>query len=186
MSIASKIADPAVLRPWLLGAVQPVESRVLAVHGERFRRGHRGDASRARPTACSTAAAATPGRPSGSHRSGLQTIGVDITRVYLEIAVARMGPSRPHLVVGDVENLPVQSASADAVLAYESFHHIPDRRRAMAGYDRVLRAGGRVVFAEPDGRTRRAPRRLTRWRSSGFSSAAWSWTTFAGMPKERA
>jgi SAM-dependent methyltransferase/uncharacterized protein YbaR (Trm112 family) len=69
------------------------------------------------------------------HRSGLRAIGVDITRVYLEIAVARMGPSRPHLIVADAENLPVQAESADAVLAYESFHHIPDRRRAMAGYD---------------------------------------------------
>src|SRR4029079_9892898 len=39
---------------------------------------------------------------------------------------------------------------ADAVLAYESLHHIPDRGRAMAGYDRALRPGGRVVFAEPD------------------------------------
>jgi len=84
------------------------------------------------------------------HRSGLRAIGIDITRVYLEIAVARMGPSRPHLIVADVENLPVQAGSADAVLAYESFHHIPDRRRAMAGYDRALRPGGRVVFAEPD------------------------------------
>jgi SAM-dependent methyltransferase/uncharacterized protein YbaR (Trm112 family) len=85
------------------------------------------------------------------HRSGLQAVGVDITRVYLEIAVARMGPSRPHLIVADAENLPLQSGCANAVLAYESFHHIPDRRRAMAGYDRVLRTGGRVVFAEPDG-----------------------------------
>jgi SAM-dependent methyltransferase/uncharacterized protein YbaR (Trm112 family) len=86
------------------------------------------------------------------HRSGLRAIGVDITRVYLEIAVARMGASRPHLIVADVEHLPLQSSAVDAVLAYESFHHIPDRRRAMEGYDRVLRPGGRVVFAEPDGR----------------------------------
>jgi SAM-dependent methyltransferase/uncharacterized protein YbaR (Trm112 family) len=85
------------------------------------------------------------------HRSGLRVIGVDITRVYLEIAVARMGSSRPHLIVADVENLPLQREAADAVLAYESFHHLPDRRRAMAGYDRALRPGGRVVFAEPDG-----------------------------------
>jgi SAM-dependent methyltransferase/uncharacterized protein YbaR (Trm112 family) len=85
------------------------------------------------------------------HRSGLQAIGVDITRVYLEIAVARMGAARPHLIVADVENLPLQPACVDAILAYESFHHIPDRRRAMAGYDRALRPGGRVVFAEPNG-----------------------------------
>ena len=83
------------------------------------------------------------------HRSGISAVGVDISRVYQEIGIKRMGPNRPHLVVGDVENLPLQSASADAVLAYESFHHIPNRPRAMAGYDRVLREGGRVVLAEP-------------------------------------
>lgn len=83
------------------------------------------------------------------HRSGVHAIGVDITRVYLEVAIERIGPSRPHLVIADVEHLPLLPAIADAVLAYESFHHIPNRARAMAGYDRVLREGGRVVLAEP-------------------------------------
>jgi len=83
------------------------------------------------------------------HRAGVPAVGIDISRVYPEIGIARMGANRPHLVIGDVENLPLQNGSADAVLAYESFHHIPDRRRAMAGYDRVLREGGRIVLAEP-------------------------------------
>lgn len=85
------------------------------------------------------------------HRAGLPVVGIDITRTYLEIGIERMGSSRPHLVVGDVEQLPFQSAIFDAILAYESFHHIPDRRRAMSGYDRVLREAGRVVLAEPGG-----------------------------------
>jgi SAM-dependent methyltransferase/uncharacterized protein YbaR (Trm112 family) len=84
------------------------------------------------------------------HRSGLQAVGVDITRAYLEIGVARMGASRPHLIVADVERLPLQSRCVDAVLAYESFHHIPDRARAIHGFDRVLRQDGRIVLAEPD------------------------------------
>jgi len=84
-------------------------------------------------------------------RSGYDAIGVDICRTYLEIGVKRIGSFRPHLVVGDVENLPLASATADAILAYESFHHVPDRRRAMASYDRVLKAGGTVILAEPGG-----------------------------------
>ena len=85
-------------------------------------------------------------------RSGFDPIGVDICRTYLEIAIERIGTSfRPHLVVGDVENLPLASSTAAAILAYESFHHIPDRRRAMASYDRVLTDGGTVVLAEPGG-----------------------------------
>jgi SAM-dependent methyltransferase/uncharacterized protein YbaR (Trm112 family) len=82
-------------------------------------------------------------------RAGVEAIGIDICRTYLEIGIERMGAVRPHLVVGDVEHLPVRTASADAVFAYESFHHVPDRNRAMAGYSRVLKHGGRAVFAEP-------------------------------------
>lgn len=84
-------------------------------------------------------------------RSGFDAVGVDICRTYLEIGVARMGAFRPHLVVGDVENLPLAASTADAILAYESFHHVPDRRRAMASYDRVLKNGGVVILAEPGG-----------------------------------
>jgi SAM-dependent methyltransferase/uncharacterized protein YbaR (Trm112 family) len=84
-------------------------------------------------------------------KSGLEAIGVDITRIYLEIGMARMGESRPHLVVADVENLPIRDGCADAVLAFESFHHLPNRAAAMAGYARALRDGGIAVLAEPGG-----------------------------------
>ena len=83
------------------------------------------------------------------YRSGVEAIGFDICRTYLDIGVQRMGPARPHLVVADVENLPIRSGTADAVLAYESFHHLPDRPAAMRSYDRALKADGRVVLAEP-------------------------------------
>jgi uncharacterized protein YbaR (Trm112 family)/SAM-dependent methyltransferase len=82
-------------------------------------------------------------------RSGFDPIGVDICRTYLDVGVTRMATPRPHLVVGDVENLPLATSSARAVLAYESFHHVPNRRRAIAGYHRVLQPGGTVVLAEP-------------------------------------
>jgi SAM-dependent methyltransferase len=82
-------------------------------------------------------------------KSGLETIGVDICRAYLEVGAERMGPSRPHLVVADVESLPIAADSIDAVLAYESFHHVPDRARAMACYAKALKEAGTVVLAEP-------------------------------------
>ena len=84
-------------------------------------------------------------------KSGIEAIGVDIGRLYLEIGIRRMGPSRPNLIVADVEHLPIAAGVADAVLAYESFHHIPDRRAAMAGYAHALKEGGIVVLAEPGG-----------------------------------
>ena len=84
-------------------------------------------------------------------KGGVEAIGVDICRDYLEIGMARMGASRPHLVVGDVEQLPIQDRTMRAVLAYESFHHIPNRPRAMQGFSRVLVDGAHVVLAEPGG-----------------------------------
>lgn len=83
------------------------------------------------------------------YRAGMEVIGVDICRTYLEIGVNRMGSDRPHLVVADVEHLPICSQVIDAVFAYESFHHIPDRHKAMEGFGRALRRGGCVVLAEP-------------------------------------
>lgn len=91
------------------------------------------------------------------HRCGIRAVGVDICRTYLEIAIKRLGPDRPHLIVADVEHLPIRGAAADAILAYESFHHIPDRRRAVRGYSRVLRDGGRLVLAEPGAAHEEAP-----------------------------
>ena len=91
------------------------------------------------------------------HRSGINAVGVDICRTYLHIAIERLGTNRPHLVVADVENLPFRSSCADAILAYESFHHIPDRPRAMRGYSRILKDGGRLVLAEPGAAHEEAP-----------------------------
>lgn len=83
-------------------------------------------------------------------RLGIEAIGSDITRDYLERAIARCGPAAPHLVVADSENLPMRPGVLDAVLAFDAFHHIPDRRKALTEFHRALRPGGRVVLAEPN------------------------------------
>lgn len=83
------------------------------------------------------------------YKSGVEAIGVDISRQYLDIGIQRMGADRPHLIVADIEHLPIRTASADAVFGYESFHHVPDRPKAMAGFSRALKPGGRIVLAEP-------------------------------------
>jgi uncharacterized protein YbaR (Trm112 family)/SAM-dependent methyltransferase len=90
-------------------------------------------------------------------KSGFEAIGVDICRIYLEIGIHRMGQVRPHLAIADVEHLPLRDASVRAVLAYDSFHHVPDRAHAMAGFCRVLQAGRPVVLAEPGAAHEEAP-----------------------------
>ncbi|HEY3441007.1 MAG TPA: methyltransferase domain-containing protein [Paludibaculum sp.] len=83
-------------------------------------------------------------------KSGFEPIGVDITRAYLDVSRQRTGAIAPHLVRGDTENLPIRNRSIDAVIGYDSFHHIPDRPAAMRQFDRVLGDGGHIILAEPN------------------------------------
>jgi len=82
-------------------------------------------------------------------RSGFVPIGLDICRSYLDIGLRRMGAASPHLVAADVENLPLKTGCLDAVLAFDAFHHVPDRPAAMRGFFRALKTPGRIVLAEP-------------------------------------
>lgn len=84
-------------------------------------------------------------------KMGVAAIGIDICRTYLEIGIRRMGTPLPHLVIGDIEHLPLQDGCLDAVLCFDAFHHIPDRARALAQLVRALGSGGRIAMAEPGG-----------------------------------
>ena len=84
-------------------------------------------------------------------KSGFEPIGIDITRVYLNVGKTRIGNCRPYMLVGDTEDLPIQASCMDAVLGFDSFHHIPDRNRAMRQFDRVLKPGGHIILGEPGG-----------------------------------
>jgi uncharacterized protein YbaR (Trm112 family)/SAM-dependent methyltransferase len=84
-------------------------------------------------------------------KSGFEPIGIDITRVYMDVGKTRMGGYRPYMLVGDTENLPIRTACIDAVLGFDSFHHIPDRKRAMRQFERTLKPGGHIILGEPGG-----------------------------------
>jgi ubiquinone/menaquinone biosynthesis C-methylase UbiE len=47
----------------------------------------------------------------------------------------------------DAESLPFEGGSFDLVLGHAVLHHLPDLPRAFAEFHRVLRPGGRIVFA---------------------------------------
>ncbi|MBY8988515.1 MAG: methyltransferase domain-containing protein [Candidatus Lokiarchaeota archaeon] len=82
-------------------------------------------------------------------KMGFEPIGVDICRTYIDIGIERMGDIRPHLIVADVENLPIKDTCLDSILCYDSFHHVPNRESAMAHFFRALREDGLVALAEP-------------------------------------
>jgi SAM-dependent methyltransferase len=65
------------------------------------------------------------------------TLGRNAERLGLAVKAAR----------ADAESLPFADASFDLVLGHAVLHHLPNLRRAFAEFHRVLRPGGRIVFA---------------------------------------
>jgi SAM-dependent methyltransferase len=76
---------------------------------------------------------------------------------------ARLGLEPVHTVQADAESLPFADESFDLVLGHAILHHIPDLDRAFTEFHRVLRPGGRLLFAgEPShlgDRLARVPKR---------------------------
>src|ERR1700749_4979398 len=67
----------------------------------------------------------------------LRTLRTNAQRLGLPVRTAR----------ADAESLPFADASFDLVLGHAVLHHLPDLERAFAEFHRVLRPGGRIVFA---------------------------------------
>jgi SAM-dependent methyltransferase len=67
----------------------------------------------------------------------VNTLRVNAERLGLTVRAAR----------ADAESLPFADGSFDLVLGHAVLHHLPNLRRAFAEFHRVLRPGGRIVFA---------------------------------------
>jgi SAM-dependent methyltransferase len=65
------------------------------------------------------------------------TLSRNAERLGLDVRAAR----------AEAESLPFADASFDLVLGHAVLHHLPNLRRAFSEFHRVLRPGGRVVFA---------------------------------------
>jgi ubiquinone/menaquinone biosynthesis C-methylase UbiE len=65
------------------------------------------------------------------------TLARNAQRLGLDVRAAR----------ADAESLPFADESFDLVLGHAVLHHLPNLRRAFAEFHRVLRPGGRIVFA---------------------------------------
>jgi ubiquinone/menaquinone biosynthesis C-methylase UbiE len=78
--------------------------------------------------------------------------------------VERLGLAHVRATRADGESLPFGDDSFDLVLGHAVLHHLPDLDRAFAEFYRVLRPGGRILFAgEPSrigDRLARVPKRM--------------------------
>jgi len=73
----------------------------------------------------------------------VRTLAVNAERLGLEVRAAR----------ADAEALPFADESFDLVLGHAVLHHLPDLERAFEEFARVLRPGGRIIFAGEPSRT---------------------------------
>jgi SAM-dependent methyltransferase len=90
-------------------------------------------------------------------RPQLTWLGVDRSSERLAIARSELANQPAHmlervtLTTGDPHTLPIAAESVDYVLAIRALAHQPDTRVFFAEASRVLRPGGRLLVAEPDG-----------------------------------
>jgi SAM-dependent methyltransferase len=90
------------------------------------------------------------------------TLTANARRLGLEVRAAR----------ADAESLPFADASFDLVFGHAVLHHLPDLERAFAELHRVLRPGGRLLFA---GEPSRVGDRLARVPKRGAALLAPAW-----------
>lgn len=82
---------------------------------------------------------------------GGRAIGVDMTDAMLARAATAAGAAglpNVELRQGDILELPIESASADVVISNGVLNLAPDKRRAFSEVFRVLRPGGRFLYAD--------------------------------------
>ncbi|HEY3631500.1 MAG TPA: class I SAM-dependent methyltransferase [Jatrophihabitantaceae bacterium] len=72
--------------------------------------------------------------------------GVEPSVRMREIAQAQSRHPDVRYLAGSAEDLPVPSGSADYVLMFCSWHHVPDKPRAVRELARVLRPAGRLLL----------------------------------------
>jgi len=77
-------------------------------------------------------------------RRGASVVGVDVAEAML--ALARRAHPELELLAADAEDLPFADATFDAVVANFLLLHLGRPERAVTGFARVLRPGGRVAL----------------------------------------
>lgn len=79
---------------------------------------------------------------------GADVIGIDLSPEAIAFCRRRHGQPNVRFDIADAENLPIEAASIDVVTNIESSHNYPDLRGFLAEVQRVLRAGGTLLYTD--------------------------------------
>ena len=90
------------------------------------------------------------------NRYGCRTVAVDVSRTALKIGkklfareLSTNWSLEPRFVPYDGHTLPLDDATADCIVVYDAFHHIPNQHALLTEMHRILRPRGMVVMSEP-------------------------------------
>ena len=103
----------------------------------------------------------------------IKTLAANADRLGLPVRAAR----------ADAESLPFADESFDLVLGHAVLHHLPDVQAAFAEFHRVLRPGGRIVFAGEPSRTGDRLASIPK-RGARLVAPLWRGLLRAGLPPE--
>ena len=77
-----------------------------------------------------------------------KVIALDFSRGMSEEAIAKMGSGNVEFRIGNVESMPLQDSSVDAVIGNMVLHHCPHPETAISEISRVLKPGGRIAISD--------------------------------------
>jgi ubiquinone/menaquinone biosynthesis C-methylase UbiE len=103
--------------------------------------------------------------------AGARVIGVDTSDGMLEQVRKRFDGLAFEARSGEVDAIPVDDGSADAVIANMVLHHAPDPPHAIEEMTRILKPGGRLVITDADTHTHEWLRTEMHDRWLGFDRA---------------
>ena len=77
-----------------------------------------------------------------------KVIALDLSKSMTDEAISKLAGRNVEFKIGSVERIPLGDSSVDAVVGNMFLHHCPDPEKAIREMTRVLRPGGRIVFAD--------------------------------------
>jgi len=77
-----------------------------------------------------------------------KVIALDLSKSMTEEAIDKLAGRNVEFKIGSVERIPLGDSSVDAVVGNMFLHHCPDPEKAIREMTRVLKPGGRIVFAD--------------------------------------
>lgn len=84
-------------------------------------------------------------------KSAQKVFGVDISEDSIQYAKKHYSSDNVEYRVGDATMIPLDDASVDAVVCFETIEHIQDYRKFLQEIKRVLRPEGQLILSTPNG-----------------------------------